>query len=205
MKAKNAEHLNLRSPQQVFENSVKKENTGFIAQEVKVPTPPPAGRKTSRIPSSSFGHLLYNKHLSKHKILDFLLTCEFLYTDTEFLQHVCSVHGRRLFTGSFCGRIFYKNKSTILIMLYLHNQAVPQDLYIPSVHLLICSRCVVCCNSEVNDRSAAASFLLCHFLYLPLSPLKDLHPLGDVARSLLSLELLHILEEPVPASTNKQW
>lgn len=47
---------------------------------------------------------------------------------------------------------------------------------------------------------AAASFLLLsHLLYLPLPPLQDLHPLGIVPFSLLSPELVHILEEPVPA------
>lgn len=47
--------------------------------------------------------------------------------------------------------------------------------------------------------AAPSSLLLSRLLYLPLPPLQDLHPLGVVASTLLGPELLHVLEEPVPA------
>ena len=52
--------------------------------------------------------------------------------------------------------------------------------------------------------AAAASLLLGHLLDLLLPPLQDLHALGTVAFSLLSPEPLHILEEPVPATTRER-
>lgn len=59
------------------------------------------------------------------------------------------------------------------------------------------------CDVSNTSGAAGSSLLLNHLLYLPVSPLQDLHPFGVVPFSLLRPELVHILKEPVPATTGK--
>lgn len=77
--------------------------------------------------------------------------------------------------------------------------------YIFSVRICWPEHCYILSDSSGSGSAAPSSLLLGRLLHLPLPPLHDLHPLGFVARSLLSPELVHVLEEPVPARRREHY
>lgn len=115
-----------------------------------------------------------------------------------------SFHDRRLqhrlsslmFTGNWCvrGRLLKKTWSSVHKWIRLCTVG-----YIFSVRICWPEHYYILSDSSGSGSAAPSSLLLGRLLHLPLPPLHDLHPLGFVARSLLSPELVHVLEEPVPA------
>lgn len=121
-----------------------------------------------------------------------------------------SFHDRRLqhrlsslmFTGNWCvrGRLLKKTWSSVHKWIRLCTVG-----YIFSVRICWPEHCYILSDSSGSGSAAPSSLLLGHLLHLPLPPLHDLHPLGFVARSLLSPELVHVLEEPVPARRREHY
>lgn len=107
-----------------------------------------------------------------------------------------------LFTGNWCvrGRLLKKTWSSVPKWIRLCTV-----VYIFSVHICRPEHYYILSDSSGSGSAAPSSLLLGHLLHLPLPPLHDLHPLGFVARSLLSPELVHVLDEPVPARRREHY
>ena len=126
----------------------------------------------------------------------------FGFLNDRRLQHRWS---SLMFTGNWCvqSRLF---KNPRLTWSSVHKWFRLYTVgYISSVHICRPEHCYILSDSSGSGSAAPSSLLLGRLLHLPLPPLHDLHPLGAVACSLLSPELVHVLEEPVPARRREHY